>query len=145
MITHTIIVDGYGLSPNVLEVGTQGSYGNDQIELTLSDDWRGLTVRVSFYPVLAEPVTIFYSGDAVLVPSEVFGHWGNAKMVISGETEGRVMISYSAILRVPETLKPAHAPPPSFASAAPAMSTAPPQPTLPWARPSASASRKREL
>ena len=107
---HTLKADRYSVSPQKLDVGTKGSWGNDYIKLSLSPEWDGLTVKISFYPSRSQPVVAVYGGDKVAVPAEVYDYGGDTKVVISGETEERVMISLPFTLKTDETLKPANTP-----------------------------------
>ena len=53
MNTHSIELSGYSAnSPegNSIYLGTAGSHGNEQLQVTLGEDWEGLTVQVVFHP-----------------------------------------------------------------------------------------------
>ena len=53
MNTHSIELSGYSAhSPegSSIYLGTAGSHGNEQLQVTLGEDWEGLTVQVVFHP-----------------------------------------------------------------------------------------------
>lgn len=63
MKTHPINLEDYRAKArgnSVLYLGTAGSYGNEQLEVTLGEGWAGLTVQVIFQP----------SGVAVQLPED---------------------------------------------------------------------------
>ena len=53
MNTHSIELDGYYArfrGSNAIYLGTAGSHGNEQLQVTQSKGWEGLTVKVVFHP-----------------------------------------------------------------------------------------------
>ncbi len=108
---HILKADRYSVSPDVLEVGTKGSVGNDYIRLALSSEWDGLAVKISFYPSRRAPVVIVCGDDDIKIPDEVYDFAGKVEAVISGENTEHTMISLPFMLIVEETRKPANTPP----------------------------------
>lgn len=53
MNTHSIELDGYyarSRGNSTIYLGTAGSHGNEQLQVTLGKGWEGLTVQVVFHP-----------------------------------------------------------------------------------------------
>lgn len=114
MITvHEVVVDGYNISPKVLEVGTKGSYGNEYIQLKPQSGWDGLIVNVTFRPPNKPPVVLLYNGEPLLVPHEVTSIGGKTEFMVSGRTQERVIKSVIGTLNVMNTLNIATTPPQS--------------------------------
>lgn len=110
-MVHILKADRYSVSPNVLDVGTKGSYGNDFIRLALSSDWDGLAVKISFYPARLAPIAVVCGDDDIEIPWEVYEYSGEVAAVISGEVADRIMISLPFILKIENTYTPANTPP----------------------------------
>lgn len=110
-MVHILKADRYSVSPNVLDVGTKGSYGNDFIRLALSSDWDGLAVKISFYPARLAPIAVVCGDDDIEIPWEVYEYSGEVAAVISGEVTDRIMISLPFILKIENTYTPANTPP----------------------------------
>lgn len=110
---YKLTADRYKITPNTLNIGTRGSYGNDYIELELSDDWSGLIPKISFYPPRKQPIAVVYTGEAFLIPAELYVNAGSFKVIVSGEVNERVMISLPMKMQVSETETPAVTPPES--------------------------------
>ena len=97
MNTHTIELAGYrAKAPDwpALYLGTAGSYGNEQLAVTLGKGWEGLTVTATFQPT---GVTVLVPGDGTLdVPweaTETALDAAKGRIVFEGVTDGRVLIS----------------------------------------------------
>ena len=97
MNTHAIELTGYcAKSPDwpALHLGTAGSYGNEQLAVTLGQGWQGLTVTASFQPA---DVTVLVPDDGVLdVPweaTETALDVKSGRIVFKGVADGRVLIS----------------------------------------------------
>lgn len=110
-MVHILKADRYSVSPNVLDVGTKGSYGNDFIRLALSSEWDGLAVKISFFPARLAPIAVVCGDDDIEIPWEVYEYSGEVAAVISGEITDRIMISLPFILKVENTYTPANTPP----------------------------------
>lgn len=97
MKLHKIELTGYcAKSPDwpALYLGTAGSYGNEQLAVTLGKGWDGLTVTATFQPA---GVTVLVSEDGTLdVPweaTETALDTAKGRIVFEGVTDGRVLIS----------------------------------------------------
>lgn len=97
MKLHKIELTGYcAKSPEwpALYLGTAGSYGNEQLAVTLGKGWDGLTVTATFQPA---GVTVLVPGDGTLdVPweaTETALDAAKGRIVFDGVTDGRVLIS----------------------------------------------------
>lgn len=113
MITHELTIGETAITPNSLDCGTKGSYGIYDMELTFSDEWDGLTKKISFYPPnRAAPVVVTMSSDdeVVPVPSEATASAGICKFIVSGVASGVSLISLEAAITVKETRIPATTP-----------------------------------
>lgn len=78
----------------ILYLGTAGSYGNEQLAVTLGKGWDGLTVTATFQPA---GVTVLVPGDGTFdVPWEATKTALDAakgRIVFEGVMDGRVLIS----------------------------------------------------
>ena len=78
----------------ILYLGTAGSYGNEQLAVTLGKGWEGLTVTATFQPA---GVTVLVPGDGTFdVPWEATQSvvaYPHGRIVFEGVTDGRVLIS----------------------------------------------------
>ena len=97
MKLHKIELTGYcAKSPEgpALYLGTAGSYGNEQLAVTLGKGWEGLTVTATFQPA---GVTVLVPADGTLdVPweaTETALDAAKGRIVFEGVTDGRVLIS----------------------------------------------------
>ena len=97
MRLHKIELTGYcAKSPKwpAMYLGTAGSYGNEQLAVTLGKGWEGLTVTATFQPA---GVTVLVPGDGTLdVPweaTETALDAAKGRIVFEGVTDGRVLIS----------------------------------------------------
>lgn len=99
-------IDNYAIIPSKFIAGTRGSYGIEPIELEFSEEWDGLSVAISFYPSVGDPVNILYTGRHFFVPEEVMNVSGPCKFVISGYHGAKRLITAEGILRVLNTSKP---------------------------------------
>lgn len=55
MALHEVQLKGYNVRPGNLSLGTFGSYGIEQLHVTLDDTWSGLAVTATFNPPKGEP------------------------------------------------------------------------------------------
>lgn len=97
MKLHKIELTGYcAKSPEgpALYLGTAGSYGNEQLAVTLGNGWDGLTVTATFQPA---GVTVLVPADGTIdVPweaTETALDAAKGRIVFEGVTDGRVLIS----------------------------------------------------
>lgn len=47
-MVHTIKLSGYKASPGALQFGTVGSYGIEQMQFVLGDDWKDFAIIATF-------------------------------------------------------------------------------------------------
>ena len=97
MKLHKIALTGYCAKSTewpALYLGTAGSYGNEQLAVTLGKGWEGLTVTATFQPA---GVTVLVPADGTLdVPweaTETALDAAKGRIVFEGVTDGRVLIS----------------------------------------------------
>lgn len=115
MNVQTIKIDLYEPKIPQIEIGTQGTLGVEAVDFELnSSEWDGLTLLVSFLPGgTITGVSVFYTGEPILVPSEVMSMGGWHKMIISGTTGGKIINSKLVKLFVsPNTMTPCITPDP---------------------------------
>lgn len=102
----------YELSPRMSIAGTRGSYGIETINLSLSDDFDGLDVRLCFYPADGSTgVTVVYAGEPVTIPAELLSVAGWGRMTVVGSRNGVALITLATVLQVLDTPQPADAEP----------------------------------
>ena len=98
MNIHKIELTGYCVkSPEgpALYLGTAGSYGNEQLAVTLGKGWQGLTVKAVFQPS-GVPAVVPNGGGTLDVPweaTETALDVAKGRIVFEGVTDGRVLIS----------------------------------------------------
>lgn len=95
MNVHLIKIGLYDPKVPTAELGTRGTYGVEAVDFELgSGEWDGLTLLVSFLPRgAAQGVSVFYTGEPILVPSEIMSVSSWHKMIISGTKGGRIIKS----------------------------------------------------
>ena len=91
-IIHQIQVDGYcarfGGKWGRLQLGTFGSYGIEQLQISLGDSWADLVVYANFVTADgATPVLVPESG-LVDVPPEATAKPGMGNIVLDGTSDG---------------------------------------------------------
>lgn len=113
MVTHEIAVGIKSMVPNEFDVGTKGSYGIYSLHLTFSEEWDGLTKKVSFYPShRGAPVVknVDESDTTIPVPQEATAYSGKCEFEVSGVKSGVSVITLPGHLTVADTNKPATTP-----------------------------------
>ena len=72
MKPHNIVVDGYKASPDNLELGTYGSYGNETLKFCFKDGWDDTTSVIAvFNSNLDNPTSVLVESDGICkVPHE---------------------------------------------------------------------------
>lgn len=72
MKPHNIVVDGYKASPDNLELGTYGSYGNEILKFCFKDGWDDTTSVIAvFNSNLDNPTSVLVESDGICkVPHE---------------------------------------------------------------------------
>lgn len=110
MTIHKLRIDKDRVTPDVLEVGTEGSFGFDYVMPAFSPEWRELNIKAVFHPKRGKPVEVVYTGKPVLVPVEIMRHFGDGSFIFSGYTtrEGENGTEYPKLKTVPVVLKVLH-------------------------------------
>lgn len=89
MALHEVQLKGYSVRPGNLSLGTFGSYGIEQLHVTLDDTWSGLAVTATFNPPKGEPVEIRLPENGLIdVPAEATANEGTGTIVYCGVANG---------------------------------------------------------
>lgn len=89
MALHEVQLKGYSVRPGNLSLGTFGSYGIEQLHVTLDDAWSGLAVTATFNPPKGEPVEIRLPENGLIdVPAEATSNEGTGTIVYCGVANG---------------------------------------------------------
>lgn len=89
MALHEVQLKGYSVRPGNLSLGTFGSYGIEQLHVTLDDAWSGLAVTATFNPPKGEPVEIRLPENGLIdVPAEATADAGTGTIVYCGVANG---------------------------------------------------------
>lgn len=85
MALHEVQLKGYNVRPGNLSLGTFGSYGIEQLHVTLDDTWSGLAVTATFNPPKGEPREIRLPENGLIdVPAEATANEGTGTIVYCG-------------------------------------------------------------
>lgn len=91
-IIHQIQVDGYcarfGGKWGRLQLGTLGSYGIEQLQITLGDSWAGLVVYANFVTAAGNTPVLVPESGLVDVPPEATAKPGMGNIVLDGTADG---------------------------------------------------------
>lgn len=106
MALHEVQLKGYSVRPGNLSLGTFGSYGIEQLHVTLDDTWSGLAVTATFNPPKGEPREIRLPENGLIdVPAEATANEGTGTIVYCGVANGVQRITktqgYNVITRGP--------------------------------------------
>ena len=106
MALHEVQLKGYNVRPGNLSLGTFGSYGIEQLHVTLDDTWSGLAVTATFNPPKGEPREIRLPENGLIdVPAEATANDGTGTIVYCGVANGVQRITktqgYNVITRGP--------------------------------------------
>lgn len=89
MALHEVQLKGYSVRPGSLSLGTFGSYGIEQLHVTLDDTWSGLAVTATFNPPKGEPREIRLPENGLIdVPAEATANEGTGTIVYCGVANG---------------------------------------------------------
>lgn len=89
MALHEVQLKGYSVRPGNLSLGTFGSYGIEQLHVTLDDMWSGLAVTATFNPPKGEPREIRVPENGLIdVPAEATANEGTGTIVYCGVANG---------------------------------------------------------
>lgn len=106
MALHEVQLKGYNVRPGNLSLGTFGSYGIEQLHVTLDDTWSGLAVTATFNLPKGEPREIRLPENGLIdVPAEATANEGTGTIVYCGVANGVQRITktqgYNVITRGP--------------------------------------------
>lgn len=106
MALHEVQLKGYSVRPGNLSLGTFGSYGIEQLHVTLDDTWSGLAVTATFNQPNGEPREIRLPENGLIdVPAEATANEGTGTIVYCGVANGVQRITktqgYNVITRGP--------------------------------------------
>ena len=91
-ITNKIQVDGYcarfGGKCGRLQLGTFGSYGIEQLQITLGDSWTDLVVYANFVTADGTTPVLVPESGLVDVPPEATAKPGTGSIVLDGTADG---------------------------------------------------------
>ena len=89
MALHEVQLKGYSVRPGNLSFGTFGSYGIEQLHVTLDDTWSGLAVTATFNQPEGEPVERRVPENGLIdVPAEATANAGTGTIVYCGVANG---------------------------------------------------------
>ena len=94
-MVHNITLDHYTAQAEndlaLLQLGTQSSYGIEQLQLTFGEGWQGLTVTATFHPPCGQnAVRVLVPEDGLLdIPPEVTA-------LSTGEASGQIIFAGTA-------------------------------------------------
>nr|DAG91127.1 MAG TPA: collagen alpha 1(VIII) chain protein [Ackermannviridae sp.] len=89
MALHEVQLKGYSVRPGNLSLGTFGSYGIEQLHVTIDDTWSGLAVTATFNPPKGEPREIRVPENGLIdVPAEATANEGTGTIVYCGVANG---------------------------------------------------------
>ena len=89
MALHEVQLRGYSVRPGNLSLGTFGSYGIEQLHVTIDDTWSGLAVTATFNPPKGEPREIRLPENGLIdVPAEATANEGTGTIVYCGVANG---------------------------------------------------------
>lgn len=103
-MTHNVCVKRYSVTPQTVVIGTNGSYGNDSLLISLSEDWNELDIFLTMYPIGSSPITLKYTNKEIPIPDIVYNK-GKTEIVVSGFGNNRCMNSLPIVVRPKNTLR----------------------------------------
>ena len=83
-IIQNVHVDGFEITPNIISVGTRGSFGISKINFVFSSEWENNACKVVFHPLFGAPIEVIYTGEPIDVPFEIMKNGGIFEYVVSG-------------------------------------------------------------
>lgn len=81
---HRLRIEKDRISPDVLEVGTEGSVGFEYLEPSFSREWDELQIKAVFHPKRGKPIEVAVVGKPVMVPTEIMRYFGDGGVIFSG-------------------------------------------------------------
>lgn len=98
------------MSPSEIQAGTSGSYGVEKMRFIFGEEWDGLFKTITFYPKMANPVSVILTEEAIEIPHEATAKTGMIRFAVEGSVSGKVIRSLPGRLSVCETVKGSGAP-----------------------------------
>lgn len=83
-LIQNVHVDGFEITPNIISVGTRGSFGISKINFVFSSEWENSACKVVFHPLFGAPIEVIYTGEPIDVPFEIMKNGGIFEYVVSG-------------------------------------------------------------
>lgn len=102
---NTIRLSGYKASPASLRFGTVDSYGVEQMQFVLSDDWKNLAITATFTNPQEKSTTVHVPADTLLIdvpPEATAGESGAGQIAVVGYTDGVQVISTKIVYTLQE-------------------------------------------
>ncbi len=95
-----IKVNKYAVCPDIICLGTEGSYGFESLEFAFSDEWTDLVKTISFYSPRGDGVSLILTEDKCDVPPEMTSESGVGKISIRGLAEDQCIYSFDVVARI---------------------------------------------
>lgn len=83
-IIQNVHVDGFEITPNIISVGTRGSFGISKINFVFSSEWENNACKVVFHPLFGAPIEEIYTGEPIDIPFEIMKNSGIFEYIVSG-------------------------------------------------------------
>lgn len=102
---NTIRLSGYKASPASLRFGTVDSYGVEQMQFVLGDDWKNLAITATFTNPQEKSTTVHVPTDTLLIdvpPEATAGESGAGQIAVVGYTDGVQVISTKIVYTLQE-------------------------------------------
>ena len=95
-MVHTIKLSGYEASPGALQFGTVGSYGIEQMQFVLGDDWKDFAIIATFTNPQKKSIDVHVPADTLRIdvpPEATAGESGAGQIAVVGYSAGVQVIS----------------------------------------------------
>lgn len=102
---NTIRLSGYKASPASLRFGTVDSYGVEQMQFVLGDDWKNLAITATFTNPQEKSTTVHVPADTLLIdvpPEATAGESGAGQIAVVGYADGVQVISTKIVYTLQE-------------------------------------------
>ena len=88
-MTHEVVLQGYNVKPDFLQLGTFDSYGIEEIHVTADDEWAGLDILAVFHAPngTAKKVVVGADGMLAVPPEATAKQAGGGRIVFAGLAE----------------------------------------------------------
>lgn len=95
-MVHTIKLSGYKASPGALQFGTVGSYGIEQMQFVLGDDWKDFAIIATFTNPQKKSIDVHVPADTLRIdvpPEATAGESGAGQIAVVGYAASVQVIS----------------------------------------------------